>query len=1181
MISGKTALRIALLLIMTYACIMLQSAIINKIEVQVTQPDGKNLDLYASGDEYHNWLHDINNYTIIADAKTGYYCYAEKQGEVVTASSLVVGTGDPQEHGFIPGINISPTEYKRMRQTKFYSPAERDAPTTGTINNIVIYIRFSDETEFGEPISTYDGWFNSSTNSQKNYFLEASYNQLTVNTSFYPAPSNNYVVSWQDSNPRAYYQPYNATTNPIGYDGDTESRLREFTLLQNATNGVSSLIPSGLTIDSDGDGRVDNVVYIVRGAAGAWSSLLWPHRWSLYDRFVYINGKRVYDFNFQLQTFLASRAVGVLCHEFFHTLGAPDLYHYTDNGISPAGTWDIMQSDQNPPQHMTAFMKYKYGDWISTIPTITTDQVYTLNPLTSSTGQCYRINSQDPNQYYVVEFRKKTGTFESSIPGSGMLIYRIDTTCGNGNADGPPDELYIYRPGGTTTVNGTISSAHFSSETGRTRIDSSSNPSPFLQDGAPGDLYLIEIGSSAGTTISFRKGAPSIDFNPNPYVQGFDSTYFPPDGWLKLTEIGTYQYERVTSGTNPTCSAQSGAGMARYNSDIAPVGNSALMVSPRIICSDVTNYGYQVSFYMYRDGNLSSALDKIEIFINTTPNLEGSPTQLGTIFRYRLQQPIANTPGWYQYIFALPITAVGNYYTIFRAVSASGYNMFLDTVRIARVPLGAINPIPYHESTRVSASQILSWQSGGGDPTGYKLYLGTNNPPTNVINGVDLGNVLSYDYSADLLPSTAYFWKVVPYNAGGNANDSPVWSFSTIANHDLIAVSLRGPGYSFTGENLSFLITIQNNGTITQDNYTVRLMSSDQRTVLTSLQIYEPLALDQTVQHNLEWLPINSGSYDVYGEVILSGDESIANNVTAPNAVHVYPLSAYIPDVGDIAAAVLNNVLPLNFYWKNSVTETIYISPDLQMQAGTIAGIVYVNDFVQDLMDKQVKIWMKNTTEPNVALAWLPFDGYVLVFDGIVDFPAGVNEIFIPLDTPFVYTGANLAVRCNRPMDTEYFSSSNRFYLNTSSIAPNRSRYLYSDSITYDPIAPSGTGTLSSFIPVTAFVVENAVPMNLLTPEVEVAVNGSNLELSWELNPGYYSYKIFETDDPTVWSDLPTATVFQPTYSSAIADRKFFKVQAGSYVYAFRSNVNQLQQQNRLLYNTLNQEFLKSSVNKD
>ncbi|MDD3236186.1 MAG: M6 family metalloprotease domain-containing protein, partial [Candidatus Cloacimonetes bacterium] len=533
MINYKKCALLVGIVIATMFNTTLFAAFLRDMPATITQPDGTVIECLASGDEYHNWLHDKDNYTIIQSPKNGYYCYAEKSGEEVIAGPLVVGKDLPQSRGLMPGINISEAAYKAMRNTKFYMPPSRNAPTTGTINNLVIYIRFSDETEFGDNISLYDGWFNSDTNSQKNYYLEASYNQLTVNTTFYPSHPNNLVVSWQDtSHPRAYYQPYNAASNPTGYNGDTERRNREFTLLKNACTAVNSQIPIDLNIDSDNDGRVDNVVFIIRGAAGAWSSLLWPHRWSIYDQTATLRGKRVYDFNLQLQSHLASSGVGVICHEFFHTLGAPDLYHYTSNGISPAGTWDIMESDQNPPQHMGAYMKWKYGKWIPSITTISADGQYSILPLTSSAGNCYRINSNNANQYYIVEFRKKTGTFESSIPGSGLLVYRIDTSCGNGNADGPPDEVYIYRPGGTTTVNGTVNSANYSSEVGRTRINSNTNPTPFLQDGSAGNLSLYNIGSSAGSTISFNKGIPpivTIDFATNPYVESFNDALFPPD----------------------------------------------------------------------------------------------------------------------------------------------------------------------------------------------------------------------------------------------------------------------------------------------------------------------------------------------------------------------------------------------------------------------------------------------------------------------------------------------------------------------------------------------------------------------------------------------------------------------------------------------------------------------------
>ena len=155
-------------------------------------------------------------------------------------------------------------------------------------------------------------------------------------------------------------------------------------------------------------------------------------------------------------------------------------------------------------------MKHEYGGWIASIPEITPDgSLYTLNPLTSSTGQCYKIASNSPTEYFVVEYRRDTGTFESSLPGSGLLVYRINTSVSvsNGNIYGPPDRVYIYRPGGTTLADGNWYAANFSSDVGRTAIDDTTNPSSFLSDGSPGGLYIYDIGS-AGAAISFRLGPP-------------------------------------------------------------------------------------------------------------------------------------------------------------------------------------------------------------------------------------------------------------------------------------------------------------------------------------------------------------------------------------------------------------------------------------------------------------------------------------------------------------------------------------------------------------------------------------------------------------------------------------------------------------------------------------------------
>jgi len=489
-------------------------AYLTNVPITITQPDGTKIECFATGDEYYNWAHDKDGYTIIQDKNTGYYCYAVLINDELTASQYVVGKAMPKSVNLIPNINIS-GEKMLEKRNEFIQKTSQNAifqnsgtplrGATGTVNNIVVYIRFADQTEFPAiQGTTYTPAFNSTSSgysSMRNYFKEVSYNQLDVLTHFYPTNNGTVILSYQDAHNRDYYCPYDAVTNPNGY---TSQATREHALLANAINYVASQIPSSLNLDYNNDGRVDNVCFIIRGGTTAWNTLLWPHRWSLYSQTVNINGKRVYDYNLLLEN---HSGVSVLCHEMNHTFGAPDLYHYNGDGMQPVGPWDLMENNLTPPQHMGAYMKYKYGGWISSIPSITTSGTYTLQPLTSASNNCYKIPISGSSQYLVVEYRRKTGTFENSLPGSGLIIYRINESySGNSNgvgAGGVSDGVYAFRPNGTTSIKGDIYNAHFSETLGRATFGNSTNPKCFLSNGNNGNIYIKNIRENTNGTLSF------------------------------------------------------------------------------------------------------------------------------------------------------------------------------------------------------------------------------------------------------------------------------------------------------------------------------------------------------------------------------------------------------------------------------------------------------------------------------------------------------------------------------------------------------------------------------------------------------------------------------------------------------------------------------------------------------
>ncbi|MFN8416742.1 MAG: M6 family metalloprotease domain-containing protein [Cytophagaceae bacterium] len=494
------------------------------LPVTITQPDGKVLAVFVTGNEIHNWYHDSLNFTIIKNEATGYFEYAKLNAtQEVIPSGYKVGETNPSFVGLMPGINISSAAYEaKVREYKAshedvltggyqYAGVEA-APNFGSqMNELVIFIRLSNQPTFTRPLSYFENSFNSLTQtSVRGFYKEVSQNKIDIKTYFYPNQTSSTVVTYNHYRPRTYYQK----NTPDGYGaGGTSSTDREHSLLVDAVNAVKNQVPASLLTDANNDGNIDNVVFIIQGDPDGWGELLWPHRWVLYTKNVSIQGKRVWDYNL---TFENGSGPGVLSHELFHTFGAPDLYRYTNPVITPTGGWDVMSGgDWAVPQHMNTYHKMKFGGWFDNIPVINSAGTYTLDPVSRNPFSCYKImipNSTE-GEFLLLEYRKKEGLYEKALPGEGLVVYRVNPGR-SGNPGDAPDEMYVYRPGGSLTVDGNLSQAGFSATYNRTRLDDYSNPSTFMTNGQragfePG-LGITNV-SVIGNTISFSfKGGCQI-----------------------------------------------------------------------------------------------------------------------------------------------------------------------------------------------------------------------------------------------------------------------------------------------------------------------------------------------------------------------------------------------------------------------------------------------------------------------------------------------------------------------------------------------------------------------------------------------------------------------------------------------------------------------------------------------
>jgi M6 family metalloprotease-like protein len=540
-----------LLAIILSACtsITAQSAPLKFVPQTLVQPDGDTLHVFASGDEFYNWVHDKDNYTILRDPVSGYFVYAAVEQGKLVPTSYIVGRVDPNVAGLIKGVNVFP-EMSRQQTLSKNVNARLASPTAvvGPWTNLVVFIRFKDEPEFTESVSYFDGILNLAAGpSLKHYYREVSRNQLDINSVIVQG-SGTAITSYQDDQPRNYYLKYNSLSNPNGYGSDRTAREND--LLHKALNSILPLIPSTIDLDGDGDRRVDNVCFIVSGSPQGWSELLWPHMSYLSaSPALLINGKTVYTYDFQLEKSLNIEA---LCHEMGHSLGMPDLYHYSNASSGPCGYWDIMSSGG---AHMSNYMKYAYMKWITTLPEITASGTYWINVSTASTRTIYKIASpRAAREWFLVEYRKKAGMYESILPGSGLLVYRINEKVA-GNAYGPPDEEYIYRPGGTLTVVGDAYSAFYCSEAKRTAINDATNPSCFLSDGLAGGLSISNIGSAVGDSIRFDVTiltAADVQVK-NDYVASKT-----PFSWTDIAATGTEIHNWVNASAAPDATLDDG-----------------------------------------------------------------------------------------------------------------------------------------------------------------------------------------------------------------------------------------------------------------------------------------------------------------------------------------------------------------------------------------------------------------------------------------------------------------------------------------------------------------------------------------------------------------------------------------------------------------------------------------------
>ncbi|MGQ9811544.1 MAG: M6 family metalloprotease domain-containing protein [bacterium] len=259
--------------------------------------------------------------------------------------------------------------------------------------------------------------------------------------------------------------------------------------------------------------------------------------------------------------------IGTFAHEFCHLLGLPDLYDTQTGGpvvgpfcLMDQGSWNGPNHDGSVPSNLSAPMKYFLG-WLEpqTIcigcgqsdskeveisPQSLGGEVY--QALSNPGGANWSPKGTGFGEYFLVENRQKAADqFDAYLPGSGLLIWKIDESQRNNND--PENRLVALIEADANGIVGQEGD-FWPGPLQKEEFTPYTNPSSSLRGGRFSGVAITEISHSDIFQIKARisVGVPrkgSAYAFPNPYRIGEETKVhivFVPEAGPERFDPGTF-----------------------------------------------------------------------------------------------------------------------------------------------------------------------------------------------------------------------------------------------------------------------------------------------------------------------------------------------------------------------------------------------------------------------------------------------------------------------------------------------------------------------------------------------------------------------------------------------------------------------------------------------------------------
>lgn len=254
-----------------------------------------------------------------------------------------------------------------------------------------------------------------------------------------------------------------------------------------------------------------------------------------------------------------------------------------------------------------------------------------------------------------------------------------------------------------------------------------------------------------------------------PHFEDFDMVTTPelPYMWHKiLNHTSTIARVRTTNMYDPYSNPYH---VEMYNTLTVDPEGMLMVIPPAVSVFE----GHNISFFA-RSSEAGSIL------------VTGTMTDPGDADSFVPADHITLTENYEEYVVSLDAYTGGGDYFAFQhgdSGGGSGQRILIDDFayyEASPYPGPAFVVFPQDEATQVLPKSHLEWTPAPGEmPDGYLLSFGTDFPPSNIEDELDMGNLSVYQPEVVLQPNTLYYWQIIPYNAAGSPQQTPIWSFTT------------------------------------------------------------------------------------------------------------------------------------------------------------------------------------------------------------------------------------------------------------------------------------------------------------------------------------------------------------------------------------------------------------------